>query len=301
MRMTFLLAMFALSFNSMAQELKEAALRIGTYNIRNYDYDSREKVSTNNTELEKIIRSANPDLLAVQEIVKYDRFERFISKNLSEYQTIIARCGGRGKQRPGMLYRSSSVELLWSKEDSRLNDRKNCEDGVRPALIAKFRHKKTGMEFIALSVHLKAGSQDENIEQRFKQLAILSQILKEIRQEHGTNVALMGDFNSTEYNRYGNNYQRFKTFVEVNKLIDFSQELKCTAYWWGGRDNGTEESSLLDHVMFSQEMARQFRQKTTSLYSHCQKVSCDDVSAETLGLSYKQVSDHCPVVASVQK
>lgn len=156
-------------------------------------------------------------------------------------------------------------------------------------------------KFVALALHLKAGWAAESSEQRFKQLGAVTQIIRELNEAGNKNILVMGDLNTTDFKEHGQNYQRFLTFLEVNHLQDFSKELRCTAYWWGGSEDDIEEGSVLDHVMISNNFLSSFKSSKVKLHSHCAKVSCENVSVESLGVTYTQVSDHCPVVAEALK
>lgn len=55
-----------------------ASLTVGTYNIRNFDYDERYRIKTNKPELAKIIKETQADLIAVQEINNTTEFVRYV-------------------------------------------------------------------------------------------------------------------------------------------------------------------------------------------------------------------------------
>ena len=71
-------------------------IKITTYNIRNFDYDSRADIMTNKSELLKIIESVDSDLIGVQEIVNKDAFIRFVAQYLPNYKVALTDCGGGG-------------------------------------------------------------------------------------------------------------------------------------------------------------------------------------------------------------
>jgi hypothetical protein len=81
-------------------------------------------------------------------------------------------------------------------------------------------------------------------------------------------------------------------------MIDLAQNLGCSAYWWGGSDDGIEDPSLLDHIVVTPGLRKNTNQAQVS--GHCKKVSCRQASLKDLGVSYESVSDHCPITATIQ-
>lgn len=273
-------------------------IKITTYNIRNFDYDSRADIMTNKSELLKIIKSIDSDLIGIQEIVNKDAFIRFVVQYLPDYKVALTNCGGGGRQKLGFLYKSTTLKLLSFREDDTISDRKGCNSGLRPAAIGSFKNLQTGDYFSSIVVHLKAGGRQQNADLRYRQYGILTQIINNIKLYENNKIVIMGDFNTTDYILRNQNYARFIDFVDHNELLDFSSELECTSYWWGGRDDGLEYSSLLDHVLVTEDFFDSYSTYSVQLKSHCMKVSCRDAAADLLGVTYQEVSDHCPVVTS---
>jgi endonuclease/exonuclease/phosphatase family metal-dependent hydrolase len=109
---------------------------------------------------------------------------------------------------------------------------------------------------------------------------------------------LAGDLNTTEYVSRGNDYKVLTKFVSDLGMVNLTQSLKCSAYWWGGTDDGIEEPSLLDHVIATPGLIK--TSVKPQLSAHCKKVSCNSASLAQLGVSYESVSDHCPITARIQ-
>ena len=59
-------------------------------------------------------------------------------------------------------------------------------------------------------------------------------------------------------------------------------------------------SSLLDHVLISKSLYRFFDYTNTEIGTHCQKARCEDALESLLGKSFTEVSDHCPISASLR-
>jgi len=274
------------------------AATVASYNIRNFDYDQRSQTPTNKNQLLKTLKSLNADLIAVQEIREKSEFNRFIQNNFNSFETAFSECGGSHAQHLGFVFNKKKYQLLRLEEDMRtvnprMNSQRTACNGSRPVLIAKFKDLSTNKVFHALSVHLKSGGQSNSIKKRFKQLAIISNIISELKKNGHSSFMIMGDFNSTEYSLRGTHYKKFKKIMRDMNMRDLSEDLKCSSYWWGGVDDGVNYPSMLDHVIVSPDLYRQKSQ----VMSHCQKLRCNETYESEMGVSFDEVSDHCPQVA----
>ncbi len=302
MKFTTLTAlMFTVFFSSFT-----FALDIVTYNIRNFDKGDAAVapavgIPTNKELLKATLKSLNADLFGIEEVVNQTAFADMINTALPEYAFALSACGGTGNQKLGFLYKKSKLRLNSFKEDARLSAGGQCNKGLRPAAIGNFTYLPTNMNFTAVTVHLKAGGAQPNADVRFRQYGIISQILGEIRQKGENKIVVMGDFNTTDYILRNQNYTRFIEFIDANQLIDFSSEINCSAYWWGETDDNIDAPSILDHVIVTQEFNSMFKGHTTQVKTHCEKVQCKAASPADLGITYKEVSDHCPVQASLKE
>lgn len=280
----------------------QAKITLGSYNIRTYD---SKKSPTDKRELKKIIRSMKADFITVEEIVNASSFKAFIKKSFPNYGVYLSKCGGGGKQKIGFLYSKRIFKLKKVYEDNRLSDPGNIVGQygcgrLRPALVGIFTHLKTREEFVAVGVHLKAGGSSNNYIKRAKQYEIVSRIVDELRLADYKNIALMGDFNSTGYLDQDQDYINFQNMLAETNMTSSSENLQCTSYWSGkNRSDDIEEPSVLDHVVYSGTLLGKTPKKVT-LLSHCKKVLCKRESAETLGRSYKKVSDHCPITVTFE-
>jgi len=298
---TLVMALFFLLIHS-AYAGNFGTLNFGTYNVRNFGtVEFKADVTTNKFLLKTLILKTSADVLAVQEIVDDELFKNFIKESLPQYNLILSECGGSGNQKVGILYNKEKLKLNWSKEDNRIANGESCQAGIRPAMIAQFQMKDSHLNFQVIAVHLKAGGRASNIEARFKQLEILSLMVEELRAKKMDYIAIMGDFNTTEYLEDANAAARFKKVVRDNDLIDFAEEIDCSSYWKGPEnDEVMRYASLLDHVMISKEFHQQFKYDSARTLAHCQKNSCRQETVDGLGLTYNEVSDHCPVVAKLR-
>lgn len=279
------------------------AITIGAYNIRNFDYDQRYKISTNKSALTNILREVSADVLSVEEINNTQEFERFIPAALPGYDTELTRCGGAHGQRLGFIYNTKTVDLLAFNEDLSVSNpggHGTCDAGSRPMAVALFQIKATKQKFYAMTVHLKSGSQPNSIRTRHAQFQIIKETVLELKRKTGIqDFFLAGDFNTTEYANNGTDFRAFTKMVKDLNMVDLAAKEKCSAYWWGGSDDGIETPSLLDHVVATPGLIK-IQNARTQVTGHCKKVSCREASLQDLGISYESVSDHCPIFAKIQ-
>lgn len=294
------LGLFLLSLLTTSQAL---ALTIGTYNIRNFDYDERSRIHTNKTELSVILKGLKADVLSIEEVNNTKEFGRFVSERLPGYDFEVSRCGGAHGQNLGFLYKKDKVELLSFNEDlstSNPGGPESCDSGSRPLAIGLFRIKATGQKFYGITVHLKAGGQTSSQAKREKQYKIIRDLVTELKAKSGVkDFYIAGDFNTTEYRNRGADYKALSKVVSELGMVDLASSIPCTAYWWGGTDDSIESPSLLDHVVVTPGLLKKKTAKAQA-HAHCQKVSCREVPVKELGIIYKAVSDHCPITATIQ-
>lgn len=281
-----------------------AALTIGAYNIRNFDYDERYRIRTNKVELATMLINLKADVLSVEEINNTVEFASFITTKVPGYKAATSQCGGEHGQHLGFIYNTRTVEMLSFNEDLTIADPGQvggCNSGSRPMAIALFKVKATGQKFYGMTVHLKSGSQGESLNKRAKQFEIIKKIIKELKVKTGVaDYYFAGDMNTTEYLNRGSDYKMLTTVVKDLGMIDLAANLPCSAYWWGNTDDGVEEPSLLDHVIATPGLIKSMSQARTQVFGHCAKVSCKSATLEQLGVSYESVSDHCPITSTIQ-
>lgn len=282
----------------------QAALNVSSYNIRNFDYDERSHTPTNKAKLAQTIKEINPDLLGVQEINQTREFKDFIQREFfGKYETSLTECGGGGDQKLGFVYNRSKLELLSFKEDRRVMNpyaphQTMCDLGSRPLALGKFKVSATGQVFVAIAVHLKAGGQYNSVKKRFRQLELLSEVIQEQREQGVEKFVVMGDFNSTRYSHDPNIRAKFLKVVEQMGLKDVTANIGCTSYWWGGRPDGRQYPSHLDHILVSPNFGKA-SQAAARAYGHCAKLSCAATQENEMGVSFDEVSDHCPIATSI--
>lgn len=299
MRFLVLLLLIVLSSSALAK------LKVASYNIRNFDYDERSRVSTNKDHLFTTINQMSPDFMAVQEINRAQIFTRFIEKYFGKkYGVVLSKCGGAHGQKLGFVYNKTKFKLIGFKEDLRTSNpgqqhMQACNNGSRPLAIGKFMILDSREEMIAISVHLKSGGRPKSIAKRFQQLNIMNKVVQEYRATGIKNFIIAGDFNSTEYIFKGTNYNKFNFAVEKMGLVDLAKDVKCTSYWWGGIQDKMQHPSILDHMLVSPGLIEDKKLAKARPTAHCQKLSCQVTYEDSLGTSFDEVSDHCPIAAEL--
>ncbi|MBD63570.1 MAG: hypothetical protein CME62_00045 [Halobacteriovoraceae bacterium] len=276
-----------------------SALNIVTYNIRNFDSKGDQ---TNKAALSKILSDLNFDILQVEEIVNTHSFRNYINSEFPGYNVVLSKCGGGGQQKIGFVYNPAKVVLHKYYEDKRVSDPGvvigdfGC-GRLRPALVGMFEERKTAKKFVVIGVHLKAGGSERSFQKRFKQYEILGQMLDELKLANHHDIIVLGDFNTTGFNIRNRDYVKFTEMLGDAKFETTGDDVQCTSYWSGlNRHDNIEESSLLDHIIFPKNLLG-YSKLSVQTASHCKKVKCRDASVRDLGISYSQVSDHCPILA----
>lgn len=292
---TFLVLVSSLSLH--------ASISIGAYNIRNFDYDVRYRINTNKPELSIMLKNLNVDVLSVEEINNTQEWDKFIAQKMPGYASEVSRCGGAHGQHLGFLYNENKVELLSFHEDMSISNpggQSSCDSGSRPLAIGLFKIKATGQKFYGLTAHLKSGGHAGSLAKRAKQYQIIKEIINDLKAKSGVkDFYIAGDLNTTEYVNKGPDFSQLSQVVKDLGMLDLTSNLKCTAYYWGGTDDGIETPSMLDHIIVTPGLLIVSSPKAEA-HGHCRTASCREVPIRELGISYESVSDHCPITATIQ-
>jgi endonuclease/exonuclease/phosphatase family metal-dependent hydrolase len=262
---------------------------VSTYNIRNFDKDYSSG-ATNIHELSRIIKEVKSDVMAFQEVVNKSAFVELMKKNLPDHLNVISNCGGFGKQHLALVYDTKKFEYLTHSEALELSGSEGKCSNLRPALFVTLKLKMTGDKYTFGVVHLKAGSSASAMEQRWQQYKKI-QKLTETFQNH--QVILLGDFNTTGHLSKDEDFRQFYGMLKVLGMTTTSEQLNCTNYWTGLPAGNDFIPSILDHIVIQDKNLTKV-QSVKSL-THCAQLECRPATLEELGLSFKSVSDHCPV------
>lgn len=264
---------------------------VATYNIRNFDRDTREG-RTDLVELARIIKTAKSDVMAFQEIVNVQAFKKMIAANLPGYAYQITTCGGGGKQKIALAYNQASFDFVNRIEDRTFSggEGTNGCGSLRPVLVVDLRHKETSKLYTFGVVHLKAGGNKRDFERRWKQYGGLKHLSDRYTNK---NLILLGDFNTTGYSPKDDDYVRFENFISRASMRTMSETLGCTSYWKGTLGGEEHQPSVLDHIIIQDKQINEVAE--VKLGAHCAQVSCRPATRSELGISYDSVSDHCPI------
>lgn len=264
---------------------------VTTYNIRNFDKDFAAG-QTDLVELAKIIKDVQSDVMAFEEIVNKQAFEKMIQSNLSGYQYEISKCGGGGKQHLAVAYNPKTFEFVKQFEDATLAGNptsKGCAS-LRPVLFVTLKHKESGNEYTFGVVHLKAGGDERAFRQRWDQYNKLDDLTKNYAKK---NLILLGDFNTTGYNIKDNDFVKFEEFITSSEMRTMTESLGCTNYWQGTLGGKEFQPSILDHIVIQDK--NMDKVESVRVAAHCAAMDCRPATPENLGKSFQSVSDHCPV------
>jgi endonuclease/exonuclease/phosphatase family metal-dependent hydrolase len=265
---------------------------VSTFNIRNFDRDQREG-RTNIPELTKIIREIQSDVMAFEEVVNEAAFKALVKSALPGYSFEISSCGGMGQQHLAIAYNPQIFSLVSSSEDLSLSGSGNSCGSLRPLFLVKLKNKTDNKEYTFGAAHLKAGGDQKAFSQRWSQYEKLKNLsLKNAAQ----NMILLGDFNSTGYNIKNEDYEHFEEFISGANLRTVSETLGCTNFWNPDPGQDAYQSSILDHIVLQDRLFSQVQETRTA--SHCVKTECRPSTKRELGVTYAEVSDHCPVRVS---
>lgn len=293
-KLTFLLCFFV--FNSFA------SIRVTSFNIRNFDKSGK---GTDKVELHRILKNVDSDIISVEEIYNKKSFQKFAQKYLPQYRLQLSTCGGGGQQKLGFLYKNEKVELLSYVEDGKISDPDDILTGygcgsLRPAMVGFFRERESNKKFVAVAVHLKAGSGTKNYAKRWRQYNYIKKMIRSLRLANHKDIVVLGDFNTTGYDRKDKDYDKFNFMLNQTGTDTVSKNIGCSAYWSGRiYTDDIEEPSTLDHIVYTKNFMG-MALKSVKVGSHCQVAKCQEVYDSVLGRSYEAVSDHCPITASFE-
>lgn len=290
--MKFMLLVLSLLFVSQAW----AKWSVTTYNIRNFNKDP-DAGPTNLKELERVVKSVKSEVMAFQEVINATAFEAFIKKALPGYAVQVSSCGGFGNQKLALVFDTKVFTFVGQEEDFTFSGGRNNGCGsLRPAFLVTLEARARVKERIVFGLlHLKAGSDDRAQARRAQQYKLLQNISTKYAKQ---NLILLGDLNTTGYIQKDGDYTRFEQFLSSSNMRSMAEEIGCTNYWVGKVPGPEHQPSILDHIVVRDEMAR--KASRVQVGSHCAQLDCRPATPEELGVSYKSVSDHCPVQVTFQ-
>lgn len=197
----------------------EGRLRLGTWNLEFFGgpasmrsftepgKERREVPPRDETDVQRIgqtLKELDVRVLAVQEIGGEEALAGLAAATGPNWRSLLGTSGGwndgKAMQGIGFVWDSERVELLYAEE---LNAFPREQDGVpifhRVPVTACFRDKRTGLDFRAVVVHLKAGRAADDKKKRRLEATILRDWIVTLQssKNEDQDVVVLGDFNST--------------------------------------------------------------------------------------------------------
>ena len=286
-------------------------LRITTWNIRwfpdgNIDANNQDG-QTDLAWLGCSLTWMNTDLVALQEIRTHNEavvamevvIDDLESRTGDDWESALNTCGSSNSQHVGFLWNKDRVTLgdieqLWHFNAKANANGSPCASSRRPGLFASATGEgTTPVDFSIVSVHLKSGTKNTDLESREASLERIDEALSRFTQADG-DLILLGDFNTM-----GTASVDPKTEIEnLEQIAQKELQLRhpdiapqCTEYF---RGNG----GWLDHVLITQSM-QEAPVVEVRVSGYCALANCDRLDPSDMPLAYKQLSDHCPLTFEI--
>jgi endonuclease/exonuclease/phosphatase family metal-dependent hydrolase len=251
---------------------KRPALRFATFNIEDFPKDQRQ-IDGAFAEIEAL----HVDFLAVQEITDPAKFAAEAVNRLGGAWQFAAidTAPPHPTHHLGVLFDTRRYTLV----DVTSHDETRLGGLHKPTLEVRLRPAGGGDVLRLLVVHLKSGG--DEVQTRAQQLAALRQIIS-YRNEH---TIVLGDFNATSVLDRNN----LRALSIDARLWWVTARLACSHFWQ--RDDGCF-TSRLDHVLMW------YSPDEVEAAGACATQGCG--WDESCPLYADEVSDHCPVVVTIQ-
>ena len=240
-----------------------------------------------------LLKELDIELLGLVEVVDTQLLQEKAIEYLGpQYKFIYA--PSPGSQKVGFLYDSSVLELV-GKPQVYMDVALKPDSWLRPAFRAYFKALKTGFDFHAVVVHLKAGP--AGWDQRQKQWAVLERILEQVQNDTGDkDVVLMGDFNNVS--KLG--YDEFKPLMEKMGFYWATSEIAdsgYTNYWQPDYREERIQGSLIDQIFISRGALEEYVKNSVEVGGMCRDGK-PEYKGEAIPEYREKISDHCPVYCS---
>lgn len=187
-------------------ETENSVVRVGTWNLEHFGNRKPPRTAAQIEMLGAFIRSLRVDVLAVQEVNGAEPLETLCAEIGPSWRFVVGSTGGfRGEPTRiavGFLWNDATVELVHAEDMLHLPSQAG-EISIfhRKPVNAVFRARGTrpGIDFRAITVHLKASRGPKNEAKRSAEVAALAEYLETLRKTAGEDddVFVLGDFNHT--------------------------------------------------------------------------------------------------------
>lgn len=245
------------------------SLEIMTWNLEHFPL-----TGSTIPEVKNIVSSLDPDIIALQEIVSQDNFDKLLSA-LDGWEGSIAITGNLNL---AFLYKPSEINIIENVTQIYTDD---SYAFPRPPAIIKIEHGLTQMYL--MDVHLKCCDGADNVARRKEAAALIKTYIDENLPTE--RVVVLGDYNDEIYSADGteDTYNNFIDDSDNYRFEDMDIAMGSESNW-----SYPEWPSHIDHILITNEFFN------------------DNISIEVLKLnecysSYlNRVSDHRPVFMKIE-
>lgn len=248
---------------------------IATWNIENFP-----KTSDTPEHVADLIASMDLDLIAMQEVEDIDAFDEVVAR-LRGYDGLLSThtYGNGDYQKLGFIFRTSILEV----EAPTLLLTNNSYELPRPPLRVTVTVRGAGVDFTAITTHMKAGFDIEDRDRRQAATVLLeAYVAGQVAGQGDPEVLVLGDFNEILTSAGGQ-------AVLAPWLAPTSYDVLTQELADAGDTSFLPTGVILDHQVSTVGLADELAGGTTQI------PPLDD---QFLGYR-SQVSDHLPVVVSM--
>lgn len=207
---TILSASFACSQCGMTDAPVETAeptgesprVRLGTWNLEHFGSRNPARTDADIEKIARFIVELRVDVLAVQEINGPKPLARLMAHLGDDYRFCLGTTGGfrRTFISVGFIWNRKRIELVQCEE---MRDFPSRKDGLpifhRKPVNAVFRARSGGLDFRAITVHLKASRGKQNEAKRRAEATVLHDYILKLYSDpdEDRDIVVIGDFNHT--------------------------------------------------------------------------------------------------------
>ncbi len=261
------------------------SVRIGTWNLEHFGFRREPRTDDDYGKIAKVIKEIGFDMLAVQEIGGPVPMQKLCDHLGYDWQFVLGSTGlfrdDPGRISVGFLWNNARLELVQAEELLHLPRRADdLPIFHRVPVTAVFRSREGGLDFRAITVHLKASRGTVNERKRVAEVTEVAKyvrtLLNDPKEDH--DIVLLGDFNHT----YGAPaYEALAGFGVVQYLRP--EQLRPTIIHF---------DDPIDHIAYTNELAAEGL-VVTSLKVHGRAATADRDAWR------KSYSDHIPVSVDI--
>ena len=248
--------LFALVLIASAQEVKSDVFM--TYNVKGSQYDT----STKQSNIEKIISSIKPDVVAVQEVWSSGRIDDAASSLGYKYQFLSVKSSILGNYGIALMYKETPVKITTKTFETHSTN--ELEDPKRGIIIAEF----TDYVFMCTNFGLDTNDRME-----------MASWIADYAQKSSKAVFIAGDFNETI------------TGGAIDYLFGYGfYMLNSPSTYSYPSDSPTKTIDMI--LAYNRNIGKMLQFSFSN---------ATQVNFSTLGITASDVSDHLPVVATITR